>query len=97
MKSTILRSLAVIGLMLAASFTATWRIVTDAADLVVQTYRDAKQWVFKVVVTGLAMAGSKPSGRRPVVLLVQARAFYTRLIRRDRPRMTDGWRMCPSI
>ena len=97
MKSTILRSLAAIGLMLAASCAATWRTVTDAADIVVQTYRDAKQWAFKVVSHGLALAAPTPTGRMPAVLLVQARAFYFRLIRRDRPVMTDGWRMCPSI
>lgn len=97
MKITAIRSLAVIGLMLAASFTATWRTLTDGAAIVVQTYRKAKAWVFATVAEGLELAANKPSVRMPAVRLVQARSFYTRLMRRDRPVMTDGWRMCPSI
>ena len=32
-----------------------------------------------------------------VVPLVQAKAFVARLVKRERPHTTDGWRMCPSI
>ncbi|AVQ81663.1 hypothetical protein [Variovorax sp. PMC12] len=34
---------------------------------------------------------------RPAVLLTQARAFVLRLAKRERPHLTPGWRMCPSI
>lgn len=34
---------------------------------------------------------------RPVVNLVQAKAFVQRIMKRERPVMTVGWRMCPSV
>ena len=97
MKSPVLRSPMAIGLILAACFAASWRIVTDASDLVVQTYRRAKDLITDTVLHGLALASSQPGGRRPAALLVRAKCFYARLMRRERPVMTDGWRMCPSI
>lgn len=97
MKSPVLRSLMAIGLILAACCAVSWRIVTNATDLVVQTCRKAKDWITDAVLHGLALASSQQGGRQPAVLLVQARCFYARLMRRDRLVVTDGWRMCPSI
>jgi hypothetical protein len=97
MKSPVLRSLMAIGLILAACCAASWRIVTDASDMVVQTYRRAKAWITNAVFHGLALASSQPGGRQMAVLLVRAKCFYARLMRRERPVMTNGWRMCSSI
>lgn len=37
-----------------------------------------------------------PGQTRPVVALVIARSYAERLLRRVRPNVTTGWRMCPS-
>lgn len=33
---------------------------------------------------------------RPTVERIAAKAFLARLVKRDRPRIEAGWRMCPS-
>lgn len=34
---------------------------------------------------------------KPRVTLVSARSFVARLMRRERPALSPGWRMCPSV
>lgn len=43
-----------------------------------------------------AVAGPVERMQAPAVLLVQSKAFVTRLAKRDRPVVTASWRMCPS-
>jgi len=42
------------------------------------------------------LADPTPSGREPAVLLIQAKAFVSRLAQRKRPEITGAWRMCTS-
>lgn len=96
MKNT-LRFCAAFALMAVASLVSCWRILTDAVETAKHVYREAEQWVIKVVRNGLSMAAGANAEREPSVLLVQARAFYFRLIRRETPLITSQWRMCPSV
>lgn len=49
------------------------------------------------VMRGFELALQTTAVRQPAVLLVQAKAFVLRLIKRERPVVTASWRMCPSI
>ena len=60
-------------------------------------YLVVKEWTIKTVHVALALAGREPDRTPQAVTLVRAKAFYSSLVHRSRPRMTDGWRMCPSI
>lgn len=61
-------------------------------------YVAAKIWTVKAVHSVLDLfQRSEPDRGRPFVALVRAKAFYASLVHRSRPRMTDGWRMVPSI
>lgn len=63
---------------------------------VVETIRWAKD-TFKYVVD--RMLAELHTGRllnAPAVLLVSAKAFVLRKIRREAPRIENSWRMCPS-
>ncbi len=54
----------------------------------------AKAWLVDAV--GL-VAGTDTEQRKPAVLLVQAKMFVQRLVKRERPVVTSTWRMCPSV
>lgn len=61
-------------------------------------YVAVKRWTVDLVHTGLVLFQRSEPDRTPAaVTLVRAKAFYSSLVNRARPRMTDGWRMCPSI
>ena len=96
MKNT-LRLCAALALMAIASLVSCWRMLTDTVEAVKHVCRAAEKWAIKVVRNGLSLAARNDAGREPSVLLVQARAFYFRLIRRETPLITSQWRMCPSV
>ncbi len=95
MKNT-LRLFAAFALMTIAALASCWRALTDAVETVKHAYRVSEKWAIKVLRDTLSLAAGSDTGRQPSVRLVQAKAFYFRLIRRDRPMLTDGWRLCPS-
>jgi hypothetical protein len=51
-----------------------------------------------LVLDGFKLAVPDAGGKdAAVVAFVQAKAFVVRLAKRERPLVTDNWRMCPSI
>ena len=51
-----------------------------------------------LVIDGIALVSRAVAEvNRPAVVLVQAKAFVQRLVKRERPVVTSTWRMCPSI
>lgn len=58
---------------------------TRAWDFTLALFRDAPRAQTKI-----------PSQEKPRVALVAARSFVLRLMRRERPALTPGWRLCPS-
>lgn len=63
------------------------------ADPIVSTCRMLKN----LVLDAFKLAGTEGVGfALPAVVLVQAKAFVLRLAKRERPVVTNSWRMCPS-
>ena len=57
---------------------------------------DAAVCLFRKVVAGpVPMADKEPN--KPAAIIVSARAFVLRLVKRERPVLTATWRMCHSI
>lgn len=86
------RSLMAIALMACASLAAScYRAV---AEPVIAAYRMVKG----LVLDAFKLAANEGSGyAKPAVHRVQAKAFVQRLEKRERPVLTNSWRMCPSI
>jgi len=55
----------------------------------------AVNWLIERIVPAAVKAQDRAVLRAPVQL-AQARAFVLRLAKRETPRVTPGWRMCPS-
>ncbi len=95
-KKSFFRSLAALAL---GAFLA---VVSLPAGLVTKAKHGlaiARDWLVSVVFAPVQMS-QPPAGQvvdRPRVLLVAARAFVARLAQRMRPRVTPGWRLCPSV
>lgn len=81
-------------LALAAAAISMAHAVERVATTCTAVYRLACDFVS----SGLKLAARTDGAgfARPAVLKVQARVFVLRLAKRDRPRLTPGWRMCPS-
>lgn len=63
------------------------------ADPIVAVCRYAKD----VALNGFKLAGAEPVGVvRPTIQRVRAKAFTARIEKRERPVVTNSWRMCPS-
>ena len=84
--------LAVLTLATAAAIAAAANFLEPAVDIA----RRAFGAVRDVVLHGFELAAQTATVRQPAVLLVQAKAFVLRLIKRERPVVTASWRMCPS-
>jgi hypothetical protein len=77
--------------------TIAYDTVATATSTVYTLCARAVDWVIErmgVVAKRLARPLLVP---RVDAALVQARAFVLRLAKRETPRLTPGWRMCPSI
>lgn len=86
--------LAVVGLFMAIAAPPVLAVAGAARSL----YVAARAWTLKIVTGGFALAKSREPDRTPALIqIVRARQFYSTLVHRARPRLTDGWRMCPSI
>lgn len=90
------RLFAIAAIACAAAAGAFASVAVASRDYVVSAVHRA--WDF--VLDGFRMEASvqpaSPSQREPSVALVAAKAFILRLVKRERPRVTPLWRMCPS-
>jgi hypothetical protein len=65
-----------------------------------QTVHVAATWLRDWAYSGLENLHQAPAGEissKPTVARVRAHAFVARLVKRERPRVTSQWRMCPSV
>jgi hypothetical protein len=72
---------------------ASFAVATVHAVRVTAAY--LRDWAF----LGLENLHQTPAGEissLPTVRRVRAHAFVARLLKRERPHVTSGWRMCPS-
>jgi len=82
--------------LLACAAVAAFSVSTydHAVTAVSVAYRGVKDFLvegFKLV------AGTPETPKEPAVQLVQAKSFVQRIVKRQRPMVTPGWRMCPSV
>jgi hypothetical protein len=97
MKFSSLRSLALVAAMsIAVVASAAIDVVSGACSAV----RRAASWLFDLVVPsmGVASRAADSAGEiKPKAQLQRADAHLARQIKRERPRVTPDWRMCPSV
>lgn len=91
------RTLYAVCMLLAASFTACWRITTEATHQVVAVYRFAKEAIRDFCLSAVKTVATAFRLRSMLqVSLIQAKTYVIRLAKRERPELTGSWRMCPS-
>lgn len=95
MKTSVFRSLVAMALMACAAFATTCYEAVVAP--VVAAYKVVKRCLASWFTSVLALVNVKAGlDLNPVSIFASAKAFYLRLVRRQRPHVTTGWRMCPS-
>ncbi len=80
----------------ASAFSGAADRMSSAVASVQETFSRCRDWVvstFDSLVVALA-ARAEPSA--PPVLMVKARQYTARLLKRETPRIEASWRMCPS-
>lgn len=82
--------------VLAVATAAAIAFAVHILEPVVTIARRAATAARDVVQHGFELALQTTAVRQPAVLLLQAKAFVLRLIKRERPVVTASWRMCPS-
>lgn len=66
-----------------------WRPIREVAV-------GAARFVKRLVLDGFKLAAAEPETSKPQVRRVQAKAFILRILKRERPVLSQSWRMCPS-
>lgn len=56
----------------------------------------ARDFLLNAFTPATSIQPKEPSEHKPRMALVAAKAFIQRLAKRERPRVTPMWRMCPS-
>lgn len=82
--------------VLAVATAAAIAFAVHILEPVVTIARRAVTAARDVVLRGFELALQTTAVRQAAVLLLQAKAFVLRLIKRERPVVTASWRMCPS-
>jgi hypothetical protein len=67
--------------------------ISHVADTAIASCRAFKD---RIVADFLALAATEP-GKPEAVPLARAKSFQARIEKRQRPVVTNSWRMCPSI
>jgi len=84
--------LAVLAIAAAGAIAAAVHIMEPVVTMAKRAGAAARDFVLH----GFELAAQTATVRQPAVLLLQAKAFVLRLIKRERPVVTASWRMCPS-
>jgi len=71
-------------------------VAASVAHAAVATYRAVRAFVRGGIDAVLSKFDEPKHLPAPAVALVQACAYAMGLAKRERPRMTPGWRLCPS-
>lgn len=91
LKEFMKRSFMAIALMACASFACAGYAAVRA------TVVSAYHWAKTFVLDGFKLAAAKDESSKLLrVMFVQTKAFVLRLAKRERPVVTNSWRMCPS-
>jgi hypothetical protein len=88
------RSRSRLGLLAAAVCIAVSALVAPVLRAAASIYRLATSWL----VAGIeAFAPAHAREMQPSFTKAKVKAFVQRILKRERPNVTPGWRMCPSI
>ncbi|MBV7457319.1 hypothetical protein KW843_22755 [Acidovorax sp. sif1233] len=90
------RLFAIAAIACAAAAGAFASVAVTSRDYVVSAVHRAWSFVLDGFRVDAVVQPASPNQREPSVALVAAKAFILRLVKRDRPRVTPMWRMCPS-
>jgi len=72
--------------------------VHDVVATTCSAVKRAASWMFDLVMPSMPEPmKTRENQPLPEVALVQAVAFVDRMVKRERPQVRPGWRMCPSI
>ena len=89
MKRTPYRLLLVCAVLASAAIA----LAAPVLNAAVSACRYVKDWL----VTGFKLLAATDTVTQPAITRVQAKAFVQRIMKRERPTVTPGWRMCPSV
>lgn len=82
---------------LASSLSAFATTIREATANIVHLYHQAKESVFGYITAAFKAVAAQTAAIVAIATpLVQAKAYVTRLAKRERPELTGSWRMCPS-
>lgn len=66
------------------------------AEVVQSAWKVAKSWLGYGLKEAFAPSAASIHPA-PGISLHQAKSFVQRIVKRDRPQVTSGWRWCPSV
>ena len=90
-------SFAMLSIACAAAFATFSAAVVAPMDAAVNAVVSSYHWLRDFVTDGLiSLASAEPPRSAPRVLIIAARAFVDRCVKRERPTVTAQWRMVPS-
>lgn len=83
-----------LGMLAAAICIAVSAFAAPVLKAVASIYRFATSWL----IAGIeAFAPAHAREMQPSFTKAKVKAFVQRILKRERPNVTPGWRMCPSI
>ena len=85
-----------LGLM-AAVMVSALAVATDYAHTALRYAYSVAGRMSRSLMTGLAEFKPEPLMEMPKVAFVKAKSFVQRIVKRERPILSNTWRMCPSI
>ena len=80
-----------------AAILLAFRLASALISTVVRIARRTRGWARSLLVPRAGRADQMALQARPLVALRRARAFVLGQLQRTRPKVTPGWRLCPSV
>ncbi|MDZ7892339.1 MAG: hypothetical protein U5L73_11355 [Rhodoferax sp.] len=90
------RSSSRLGMLVAAVCIAAFAFVEPVLRAAASLYRLATSWLVAGI-EAFAPAHARKMQPSFTKAKVKVKAFVQRILKRERPNVTPGWRMCPSI
>jgi archaellum biogenesis protein FlaJ (TadC family) len=80
--------------MAAIAFSVAYAVIDTAAA----AWRTSRDFVVRLAMAPIAMCSARAGvvARQPRIVLIAARSFFARCVRRAQPRVEAGWRLCSS-
>lgn len=78
----------------AIAFSVAFAVIDTAAA----AWRTSRDWVIRLAMVPISMCSARAGviALKPRLVLVAARSFFARCVRRAQPRVEAQWRLCSS-